>query len=230
MDKEKFLWQLEKLLYDIPKEERDEALEYYRSYFEEAGEENEAKVLEELGDVQGIASSIKEGLGAGAGREEYLKYPPQPRNKKVQDGASSGQKYRQYGNYKKYDEKEKSTKWILLILAAVITLPLWGSVASLLLGVAGTCIAVLIGLGLFSIGGLVGGIICIVAGVVRLCTAAFAWAQGVIWLGVGLLLIAGSGFSIVALALLCGKFLPWAVRKITDLGHKLADWYRRSLA
>lgn len=230
MDKEKFLWQLEKLLYDIPKEERDEALEYYRSYFEEAGEENEARVLEELGSVQGIASSIKEGLGAGAGREGYVKYPPQPRNKKAQGGASSGRQYEQYGNYKKYGGKEKSTKWILLILAAVITLPIWGSVASLLLGIAGTCIAVLIGLGLFSIGGLIGGIICIVAGIVRLCTVVFGRVQGLIWLGVGLLLIAGSGLSVVALMLLFGKFLPWAVRQVTDLCHKLADWCRRSLA
>ena len=87
MDKENFLLQLEKLLYNIPAEEREEALEYYRSYFEDAGEENEAMVLEELGSAQEIALSIKEGLSEGASREEYLKYPPQLRNKKEQSKA-----------------------------------------------------------------------------------------------------------------------------------------------
>lgn len=228
MDKENFLLQLEKLLYNIPAEEREEALEYYRSYFEDAGEENEAMVLEELGSAQEIALSIKEGLSEGASREEYLKYPPQLRNKKEQSGTSSGQEYKQYGNYKKYEGKDKTTKWILLIVAAVVTLPIWGSIASFLLGIAGTCVAVLIGLGLFSIGGLVGGIICIVIGITRLCVAAFA--QGLVALGAGLLLIAGSGISVVVLVLLCGKFVPWAVRQITDLFHKLVDWCRRSLA
>lgn len=259
MDKENFLLQLEKLLYNIPAEEREEALEYYRSYFEDAGEENEAMVLEELGSAQEIALSIKEGLSEGASREEYLKYPPQLRNKKEQSkagpeadtyeygknagnyrryyekgtsssqsGTSSGQEYKQYGNYEKYEGKDKTTKWILLIIAAVVTLPIWGSIASFLLGIAGTCVAILIGLGLFSIGGLVGGIICIVIGITRLCVAAFA--QGLVALGVGLLLIAGSGISVVVLVLLCGKFVPWAVRQITDLFHKLVDWCRRSLA
>lgn len=259
MDKEKFLFQLERLLYDIPKEEREEALEYYRSYFEDAGEEMEATVLEELGPVQEIASSIKEGLSEGASREDYLKYPPQLRNKKEQSqtgpekdtyeygkhagnyrryyedgtdtkqaGTSSGQEYKQYGDYKKYGGKERSTKWILIILAVVLTSPIWGSVASILFGIAGMCIAVFVGLGLFSVGGLIGGIVCIVVGIARLCVAAFV--QGLILLGIGLLLVAGSGISVILLVLLCGKFIPWAVRQLTSLFHQLIDWCRRSLA
>ena len=37
MNKETFIIQLEKLLDDIPKEERDEAVDYYRCYFDDAG-------------------------------------------------------------------------------------------------------------------------------------------------------------------------------------------------
>ncbi len=275
MNKEKFLFQLERLLYDIPKEEREEALEYYRSYFEEAGEDMEDAVLEELGSAQEIASSIKEGLSGGASREEYLKYPPQVREKKGQSqsgpqkdaydygktagnyrryyekeadaGASSGREYRQYGDYKRYSDglnkdrykdrdknreiykdKDKTTKWIILILAVVLTSPLWGSLLSALIGIAGMCIAVFVGLLFFSVGGLIGGIVCVVVGITRLCVAAFV--QGSILLGVGLLLIAASAVSVVLLVLLCGRFAPWALRQVTDLSHRLMDWFRRSLA
>ena len=40
MNKDMFLMQLEQLLSKIPREEREEAMDYYRSYFEDAGMEN----------------------------------------------------------------------------------------------------------------------------------------------------------------------------------------------
>ena len=39
MNKTEFLEQLERLLWDISCQEREEALDFYRSYFEDAGEE-----------------------------------------------------------------------------------------------------------------------------------------------------------------------------------------------
>ena len=44
MNKDEFLRQLEVLLSGISQEERTEALAFYRSYFEDAGEANEAKI------------------------------------------------------------------------------------------------------------------------------------------------------------------------------------------
>ena len=52
MNKDEFLRQLEVLLSGISQEERTEALAFYRSYFEDAGEANEAKILEELESPQ----------------------------------------------------------------------------------------------------------------------------------------------------------------------------------
>ena len=43
MNREEFLSQLERLLYDIPAQEREEALEYYNGYFDDAGNEKEAE-------------------------------------------------------------------------------------------------------------------------------------------------------------------------------------------
>ena len=49
MTKQEFLQRLEQLLADLPYEERDSAMTYYREYLEEAGPENEQAVLAELG-------------------------------------------------------------------------------------------------------------------------------------------------------------------------------------
>ena len=85
MNKDLFLEQLERLLYEIPKEERDEAMDYYRSYFDDAGVENEAIVLEELESPKIIADSIKEALNSTGDMTGALKNPPQ-----VRDGQTSG--------------------------------------------------------------------------------------------------------------------------------------------
>ena len=62
MNQETFLNQLEGLLSDIPEDERREALEYYRCYFEDAGIENEESVLAELVSPERVAQTIKADL------------------------------------------------------------------------------------------------------------------------------------------------------------------------
>ena len=49
MDRAQFMQELEKLLADISETERQDALDFYNSYFDDAGAENEASVLRELG-------------------------------------------------------------------------------------------------------------------------------------------------------------------------------------
>lgn len=63
MNKEEFLRQLEQLLSGISEEERADAIAFYRSYFEDAGEANEASILEELESPQKVAESIRKNLG-----------------------------------------------------------------------------------------------------------------------------------------------------------------------
>ena len=63
MNRAQFMKQLEKLLSDISEEERKEALDYYESYFDDAGPEREAEVLRELGSPGKVAAIIKADLG-----------------------------------------------------------------------------------------------------------------------------------------------------------------------
>lgn len=48
MDRAQFMQELEKLLADISETERQDALDFYNSYFDDAGAENEASVLRNL--------------------------------------------------------------------------------------------------------------------------------------------------------------------------------------
>lgn len=66
MTKLEFMKELESLLSDIPLEERNEALQYYNGYFEDAGEEHEEEIIKELGSPKRVAAIIKADLGANA--------------------------------------------------------------------------------------------------------------------------------------------------------------------
>ncbi len=68
MNKVEFMRQLESLLQNISEQERQEALQYYGDYFDDAGPENEQAVLEALGNPARVAENIKRDLyGAGYG-------------------------------------------------------------------------------------------------------------------------------------------------------------------
>lgn len=62
MDRASFLRELDVLLQDIPREERQEAMEFYEGYFEDAGPENEEAILKELVSPARAAQRIKAGL------------------------------------------------------------------------------------------------------------------------------------------------------------------------
>lgn len=64
MNREEFMKELERLLYDIPSEEREEALQYYNGYFEDAGADHEDEIIKELGSPERIAAIIKSDLNA----------------------------------------------------------------------------------------------------------------------------------------------------------------------
>lgn len=94
MNKVEFMRQLESLLQNISEQERQEALQYYGDYFDDAGPENEQAVLEALGNPARVAENIRRDLyGAGygdgyearkpvTGREltEYGKIPEETQN------------------------------------------------------------------------------------------------------------------------------------------------------
>lgn len=73
MNRVDFMGQLEILLRNIPAAEREEALQYYNDYFDDAGKENEQAVIEALGSPARVAENIKRDLLGASGAENAAK-------------------------------------------------------------------------------------------------------------------------------------------------------------
>ena len=72
MNRQEFMNQLEMLLSDISQAERDEALQYYNDYLDDAGIENEESAIRALGSPIQVAANIKEGLKEGNEAGEFM--------------------------------------------------------------------------------------------------------------------------------------------------------------
>lgn len=62
MNRIEFMKELEYLLQDIPEEEKEDAISYYRDYLEEAGEDHEEQAIREFGSPERVASIIRSEL------------------------------------------------------------------------------------------------------------------------------------------------------------------------
>lgn len=104
MNRADFMNQLESLLTSIAPAEREEAIQYYNDYFDDAGEENEQEVIEALGNPARVAENIKRDLlGNGYGEKtarkaqasdralmEYGKEESDAEQEPAQDAGSGG--------------------------------------------------------------------------------------------------------------------------------------------
>ncbi len=92
MNRADFMDQLESLLQSIAPTEREEAIQYYNDYFDDAGKENEREVIEALGNPARVAENIKRDLlGNGYGDKPVRKAQASDRalmeyGKEEQDG------------------------------------------------------------------------------------------------------------------------------------------------
>lgn len=62
MNRMEFIKELEYLLQDVPEEEREDAVGYYRDYLEEAGDEGEEQAILEFGSPERVAAIIRSDL------------------------------------------------------------------------------------------------------------------------------------------------------------------------
>lgn len=228
MNKDEFLRKLEALLSGISQEERTEALAFYRSYFEDAGEANEAKILEELESPQKVADSIIKDLGvqpgeacssgaqgaaAGAEWNPAVQGAAQNASKGVPQGAAQNAAY-------STQEKDGMPGWAIVLL--VITSPVWLVmilvILSALLGIVaalfGIAIAVVAVMGAL----LICGVVLFGAGI----GTAFAGnpAIGIGLMGGGLIVLAFGVLAVVLVVWIFGGFLPWALKGIWKLCKK----------
>lgn len=106
MNRAEFMRQLTILLSDVPPAEREEAIQYYNDYFDDAGAENEAGVIASLGTPKELARAIKAGLNDGGNVGEFTEsgfqgYGETHKNEVMKTdeyGGASGDGYTQQGD------------------------------------------------------------------------------------------------------------------------------------
>jgi len=238
MRKEEFLERLEMLLSDVSGEEREEAMAFYRSYFEDAGYANEARIIAELESPENVAETIKRDLGmvtvTATDEQYYDESVNQQQTSYEQEQQSDGTYYRwseneqsnPYGNYQENQgtqtDSDKKNTWIrvLIIVIAVLTFPTWFGI---LMGLAGTVIGlsaalVSITLSMFIVGAVFIGLgIAMLAG---LTTAVVSIPVGLAFVGCGLLVLALALLLLLVCVAVFGRFFPWAFKGIYHLCKK----------
>lgn len=63
MTRAEFIAELRGRLYTLPAEDRENAVQFYEEYFDDAGPENEQAVMDELGSPENVANKILSGEG-----------------------------------------------------------------------------------------------------------------------------------------------------------------------
>ena len=215
MKREEFLKQLEQLLDGISEEEKADALAFYRSYFEDAGEENEESVIAELESPEKVAQSIKKNLGMEKENGSYgMPADQNPEWNKNDDDM-----------FVKSEEapKEKKGGWsAAAIVLVVLTSPLWLTlllvVASLLLAVVAILFGIAVAVVAVMASLVFAGFLLIGFGFSTLFTGGVAVGLGLT--GAGLLVLGLGILAVLLVVCVSGVFLPWAVRGIIGLCKK----------
>lgn len=239
MNRLEFMRELERLLADISESEREEALQYYNDYLNDAGVENEEEVIASLGSPQKVAETIQAGLSGsdeGAFTETgYRDYEEEKKNTVVvreqnneesgkrsenESGQQSGQSNGQWSTQQDGQEpphrqtakrKMSSGTLILIIILCILFSP------------------VILGLGAGFFATVFGILIALIALVFSLLVGAGALALGLLIAGVvlfgvgiaklfisplgGTLLLAG-GMLCVGIGLLFLALAVWMVAKL----------------
>ena len=204
MSRKEFMDRLEKLLWNISDSEREEALQYYNDYFDDAGEENEAKVIEELVSPEQVAQKIKAGLSDSA--SEFSEQGYRDTRFEQKNGEISVEKP---GKDAGPEKKKETNFWkilaivLLCILLVPVLLPVAGGILVAVLGIAAGILALVIGIG-------VSGFVILAAGIL---TLGIGIAQAFVTPAVGIAL-AGTGCLIAALGILVSVLVVWCCIKI----------------
>ena len=141
MDRAQFMQELEKLLADISETERQDALDFYNSYFDDAGAENEASVLRELGSPKKVAAIIKADLKGSAGGYEYGEYTEHGyEDARTKERGQMPERYgEESGTGKRFFRKGNQAVLILAVILLVFISPFVkgavGGILSLAVGI-----------------------------------------------------------------------------------------------
>lgn len=201
MSRKEFMRRLEALLSDLSENEREEALQYYNGYLDDAGSENEAAVLEALGTPEALAASIRQGLkedGSGNG------YVPESGVYEKTKKETLNERYRGRGGKSSGLSGGMIVLLVILcIFAAPIVIPVTIAFLAALFALALTAV-ILLGVMFFV------GIVCVIAGVCALIGSVL----DVVTFPAGAVLGIGMSLVTIGIGILCALLFGWLIVKV----------------
>lgn len=204
MNRNEFLRRLEVLLSDISKEEREEALQYYRDYFEDAGAEHEADVIRELGSPEKVAETIKADLTRDAYTEDAAQSFP------AQTGTTQ--------NTQSAPKSSNGLKVLLIVLivlvGAPIILPIGFVLVLAVIGIVIAAFSFFAGLVLGALAIICAGLVIIAVGIPLLVAALPA---GLLSIGGGLVVLVVGLIGTVVTVKLCIVMYPAMFRIMVNI-------------
>lgn len=238
MGKEEFLRELEFLLMDLPEEERQEALQYYQDYFEDAGPQREQEIAVQLGSPAKVAAELK---GSLAGQEDggefsergyraewyaednrvpdqYAEIVPRGDGNRNTDSEEEGfdrQSWRQHFRNRNPEEANRRRNGILiLVLFLIFGLPIAGSILSAGASVVAAIAAALLG-GFAGLFGLLASGAALVFGL--FVTGVALVIAGCVNMSVPAVgaMVSGWGFLVLAAAFLLAVLVKWGFTTVT---------------
>ena len=249
MSRWEFMRQLEELLSDIAPAEREEALQYYNDYLNDAGRENEQDVIAALGTPEQVAQIVKDGLFDGGNSGEFTEQGfyrnEQKQNELVKrfdtkdTTGESGQNhfYKETWNAAEDGYADSTTvgadtdkkksgppTWaiVLIVITCILFSPVIIGVAMAILGVLFSVFCSVLGI-VFGI-----GITTLVLFVVAVCLVIGGFGSllvsplaGIGLIGAGLICAAIGILFMLLLVLLVGKCIPGICQGIAYIFGKL---------
>lgn len=244
MNRIEFLSELEQRLSGIPEDERQSAIQYYADYLADAGEENEAEAIRELGSPEKVAESIKAdyyGTEFDESRfdhKDYMEKYGQRSSQGTGSGNTSGGRpgadgygYGQENGYGTGQENgqengqgngpaQKNAPWtsrgLKIFLVILIAIVIW----PVTLGVAGIVLGVAAAIFFFFAGLVIAAIAVMISGGVVAVTGLVLLAippAGMIVTGIGILLFVLGLIATVGTVKLCMIVYPAMIRGFVNL-------------
>lgn len=238
MNRWEFMKELDNLLADIPEEERKEALNYYNDYFDDAGVENTAHVISELGSPSEVAAQIRAEFATALQPIENVSREKEPGDSTTAEGtwtdykegaynktesASSEYTYSNANETVGTEEKKKlSTGWIVLIvILCILASPALLGAVSGIFGVLVAIIAVILSLvavfGAMTIACFVIGIVLFIGGIANCFSNPMG---GIMAMGLGVLAVALGVLFLILTVLVAGGLIPAICKGIYSLFKK----------
>ncbi len=159
-----FLQQLAADLSVLPAEERENALSYYREYFEEAGPEDEDAAAERLGSPQSVAERIIHEVGGASQTDDEAVHPEEETKPEAEKTEQTAAQY----DVPPLAEKNSGTSGYSHILLGIVlicvTFPIWISVLSVVLSIIVSLAAVILSFAAAGIGAPLQGTFSILSG------------------------------------------------------------------